>query len=143
MIVSGNVELNPGPYKKCLKCETLVPNRTMACVCGYVFRKRKQSCDTDVIIEKKRMSMKIKRVCESKAETELRNETNKLSMKNVRMCETENEALCRNQIDKLSKKRVRMCETEDEALCRKQINKLSMKKYECVKLEMKHCVENK
>ncbi len=32
LIVSENVELNPGPSKKCIKCETFVPNRTMTCV---------------------------------------------------------------------------------------------------------------
>ena len=25
LIVSGNVELNPGPMKKCLKCEKMMP----------------------------------------------------------------------------------------------------------------------
>ncbi len=39
------------------------------------------------------MSVKIKRVCESNAETELRNERNKLSMQSKRMCETENELI--------------------------------------------------
>ena len=28
LIVSGNVELNPGPYKKCPKCECSVGTRT-------------------------------------------------------------------------------------------------------------------
>ena len=27
LIVSGNVELNPGPMKKCLKCEKMMPTR--------------------------------------------------------------------------------------------------------------------
>ena len=27
LIVSGNVELNPGPMKKCLKCEKMTPPR--------------------------------------------------------------------------------------------------------------------
>ena len=39
LIMSGNVGLNPGPSKKCPKCEAFVPNRTMNYECGYVFRK--------------------------------------------------------------------------------------------------------
>ena len=35
LIVSGNVELNPGPMKKCLKCENLMPTRFNNCKCGY------------------------------------------------------------------------------------------------------------
>ncbi len=30
LIVSGDVELNPGPFKKCLKYETLVPNKSIS-----------------------------------------------------------------------------------------------------------------
>ena len=37
LIVSGNVELNPGPYKKCPKCECSVGTRTKKCECGHVF----------------------------------------------------------------------------------------------------------
>ncbi len=37
LIVSGNVELNPGPYKKYPKCECSVGTRTKKCECGHVF----------------------------------------------------------------------------------------------------------
>ena len=36
LIVSGNVELNPGPMKKCLKCEKMMPTRSNNCKCGYL-----------------------------------------------------------------------------------------------------------
>ena len=36
LIVSGNVKLNPGPMKKCLKCEKMMPTRSNNCKCGYL-----------------------------------------------------------------------------------------------------------
>ena len=35
-IVSGNVELNPGPMKKCLKCKKMMSTRSNNCECGYL-----------------------------------------------------------------------------------------------------------
>ena len=37
LIVSGDVELNPGPSKACLKCEKSVHNRTIVCSCGHMY----------------------------------------------------------------------------------------------------------
>ncbi len=37
LIVSGNVELNPGPYKKCPKCECSVGTRTKKCECACFY----------------------------------------------------------------------------------------------------------
>ena len=34
LLISGNVETNPGPSKTCPKCEKSVPNGTMVCSCG-------------------------------------------------------------------------------------------------------------
>ena len=31
LIVSGNVELNPGPMKKCPKCEKMMPTKVVLC----------------------------------------------------------------------------------------------------------------
>ena len=36
LIVSGNVELNPRPIKKCMKCEKMMPTRSNNCKCGYL-----------------------------------------------------------------------------------------------------------
>ena len=38
LIVSGNVELNPGPMKKCLKCEKMMQTtcRSNNCKCGHL-----------------------------------------------------------------------------------------------------------
>ena len=36
LIVSGNVELNPGPMKKCLKCEKMMPTRSNNCKRGHL-----------------------------------------------------------------------------------------------------------
>ena len=36
LIVSGNVELNPGPMKKCPKCEKMMPPRSNNCRCGHL-----------------------------------------------------------------------------------------------------------
>ena len=36
LIVSGNVKLNPGPMKKCSKCEKMMPTRSNNCKCGYL-----------------------------------------------------------------------------------------------------------
>ena len=36
LIVSGNVELNPGPMKKCPKCEKMMPTRSNNCRCGHL-----------------------------------------------------------------------------------------------------------
>ena len=36
LIVSGNVELNPGPMKKCPKCEKMMPTRSNNCKCGHL-----------------------------------------------------------------------------------------------------------
>ena len=33
--MSGNVKLNPGPMKKCTKCEKMMPTRSNNCKCGY------------------------------------------------------------------------------------------------------------
>ena len=35
IIVSGDVELNPGPSKTCPKCEKSVSNRTMVSQCAF------------------------------------------------------------------------------------------------------------
>ena len=124
LIVSGDVEINPGPSKTCPKCEKSVPNRTMVCSCGYSFRKRKQN-DPKVVSENKRIAMKIERTSETSVETILRKESNRLSMKKARLLETEDEALCRKESNRLSMKKARFLETEDEALCRKENDRLS------------------
>ena len=36
LIVSGNVELNQGPMKKCPKCEKMMPTRSNNCKCGHL-----------------------------------------------------------------------------------------------------------
>ena len=36
LIVSGNVELNPGPMKKCPKCKKMMPPRSNNCRCGHL-----------------------------------------------------------------------------------------------------------
>ena len=36
LIVSGNVELNQRPMKKCPKCEVMMPTRSNNCKCGYL-----------------------------------------------------------------------------------------------------------
>ena len=36
LIVSGNVELNPGPMKKCPKCEKMMSTRSNNCKCGHL-----------------------------------------------------------------------------------------------------------
>ena len=36
LIVSGNVELNSGPIKKCPKCEKMMPTRFNNCRCGHL-----------------------------------------------------------------------------------------------------------
>ena len=36
LIVSGNVELNPRPMKKCPKCEKMRPTRSNNCRCGHL-----------------------------------------------------------------------------------------------------------
>ena len=37
LIVSGNVELNPGSMKKCQKCEKMMPTRYNNCRCAWSF----------------------------------------------------------------------------------------------------------
>ena len=76
LIVSGNVEMNPGPSKTCPKCEKSVPNRTMVCSCAYFFRKHKQ-INPNVVSENRRITMKTKRACETSVETILSKESNK------------------------------------------------------------------
>ena len=36
LIVSGNVELNPGPMKRCPKCKKMMSTRSNNCKCGYL-----------------------------------------------------------------------------------------------------------
>ena len=36
LVVRENVELNPGPIKKCPKCEKMLPNRSNNFKCGYL-----------------------------------------------------------------------------------------------------------
>ena len=36
LIVSGNVELNSGPMKKCPKCEKMMPTISKICRCGHL-----------------------------------------------------------------------------------------------------------
>ena len=117
LIVSGDVELNPGPCKKCPKCESMVSNRMINCKCGYTFRK----CSARKVVtnETKRLKMITRRACESETERMLRKDANKLAM---------------------SKKR--LLETDDEALCRKVANKFAMQcKKVFLKLMTKHYVE--
>ena len=35
LIVSGDLEVNPGPSKKCPKCEAFVSNRAIKCKCDH------------------------------------------------------------------------------------------------------------
>ena len=36
LIMSGNIELNPGTMKRCPKCEKMMPTRSNNCKCGYL-----------------------------------------------------------------------------------------------------------
>ena len=149
LIVSGNVELNPGPTKKCPKCNDFVANCVKKCNCGHVFQKSKQP-DVHVENERVKVSMRMKRgsqnECEiferkmmnklymnrkrkmqTNEEALCRREANRLAMKQKRLCETDNEALCRREANKLAMKQKRLCETDNEALCRREANKLAMK----------------
>ena len=115
--VIDHVELNPGPCKKCPKCEELVPNRTINCKCGHVFRK----CQCrKVRVEIKRMATRSKRMCESENDVLVRNEMNRMSMCKKRLLETDDEALHRKDVNRLCVKRKRLFETNDEALHRKR-----------------------
>ena len=123
LIMSGNVELNPGPFKKCPKCESFVATRTMNCKCGHVFIK----CRQHNMTESKRVAMRMKRACESVSDTVERKMLNTICMSRKRSLETDTEVLCRRQSDRLAKRQKRMLETESEAFCRRVTNKLTMK----------------
>ena len=56
LIVSGNVELNPGPMKKCPKFEKIMPTRSNDRKCGHSFRKCIRNVQK-VHNEKMRLSM--------------------------------------------------------------------------------------
>jgi hypothetical protein len=77
LFMSGDVELNPGPCKICPKCESMVPNRTINCKCGYKFRKCSNQKNVN---ETKHISMILRRASESKTDKLLRNESNRLAM---------------------------------------------------------------
>ena len=123
LIISGNIELNPRPFKKCPKCDNSVPTQLMKCTCGHVFMK----CKQHNVLENKRILMRNKRACVNECESVERKLSNKLSMSRKRALETNNEAFCRRESDRLSKKHKRLCETNDEAFCRRESDRLSKK----------------
>ena len=59
LIVSGDVELNPGPTKKCPNCNDFVANRVKKCNCGHMFQKSKQP-NVRVENERVKVSMRMK-----------------------------------------------------------------------------------
>ena len=60
LIVSGNVELNPGPTKKCPKYENSVANRVKKCNCGHVFLSKCEQSIVRVKNERAKVSMRLK-----------------------------------------------------------------------------------
>ena len=60
LIVSGNVELNPGPTEKCPKYENSVANRVKKCNCGHVFLSKCKQSNVRVKNERARVSMRLK-----------------------------------------------------------------------------------
>ena len=113
LIVSGNVEFNPGHFKKCTKCDNSVPTRLMKCKCGHVFMK----CKQHNVLENKRVLMRNKRACENECESVERKLSNKLSM---------------------SRKRLMTKHFVEENMIDCQKNKNNY-----VKLMMKHCVDER
>ena len=122
LIVSGNVELNPGPNKKCPKCECSVGPRTKKCECGHVFIKFRSYAGVCLDMLEKRLVMRKVRAHESECESVKRKIFDNLSKSRKRMLESDNETLCRQESDQLAKKRKRLYETEDDALCRRESN---------------------
>ena len=144
LLLSGDVETNPGPVTKvCPACSRSVHIRKTICDCGNVFIFKKcvsvcPKCSTSVHIrmatcnkcgyalnidklypirESKRLGMQRKRARETDTETVARQEKNKKLMSNKRARETDAEKIARREANRVGR---RASESTDQASLRKE-----------------------
>ena len=109
LLISGDVEMNPGPTKLCPNCNVSVHIRTVNCMCGYSFTK----CKSKNVIaqrESKRLIMKTKRAVESDEDALIRKNSDKLTKSKKRLLESDEDALIRKNSDMLAKSKKRLFE---------------------------------
>ena len=107
VLLSGDIELNPGPLKCCPACNAPIYIRKKYCDCGY--KRGRPICpvkDVNVLLsnESKKLTMQRKQQLESEEESRYRRECNKTASSKRRASETPEEANKRRKCDKMKKK---------------------------------------
>ena len=129
LLLSGDIESNPGPVKLCPKCSLLVHIRVSVCKCGHTFMSNKGRPSAQVkhatIQESKRIAMRTrqatKRALESDTEAAVqRKEKDRVSTARKRALERDAEAVQRKEKVRVSTARKRALETDAEAVQRKE-----------------------
>ena len=106
-LLSGDIELNPGPLKCCPACNAPIYIRKKYCDCGY--KRGRPICpvkDVNVLLsnESKKLTMQRKQQLESEEESRYRRECNKTASSKRRASETPEEANKRRKCDKMKKR---------------------------------------
>ena len=113
-LLSGDIEVNPGPLKSCPACKATIPIRKKCCDCGYNKRDKRghSSCcvkDDNVLSnECKKLAMQRKRQLESDEESRYRREGNKIASSKRRALETPEEVDKHRRFDKIMKKKLKI-----------------------------------
>ena len=124
VLLSGDIELNPGPLKCCPACNAPIYIRKKYCDCGC--KRGRPICpvkDVNVLLsnESKKLTMQRKRQLESEEESRYRRECNKTASSKRRASEMPEEANKRRKCDKITKNN-KLSKTEKQESRRKQIN---------------------
>ena len=123
VLLSGDIELNPGPLKCCPACNAPIYIRKKYCDCEY--KRGRPNCpvkDVNVLLsnECKKLAMQRKRQLESE-ESRYRRECNKTASSKRKASETPQEANKHRKYDKMTKNN-KLSETEEQASRGKKIN---------------------
>ena len=72
LLLSGDVELNPGPNKICPMCKVAVPVRKKECPCGHVFVSKKGLSTKSDRAQKKSQAQQLQKVDQRKESSRIR-----------------------------------------------------------------------
>ena len=111
LLLSGDVELNPDPFKSCPACNASIHIKRVCCECGFSFK----------------TSRHIKTL-ENEELLALSKKNNLASQRKKRALETEENSRIRRESDCLSQRKKRALETEEDSKIRKQKGSESVSK---------------
>ena len=134
LLLSGDVELNPGPFKSCPACNASIHIKRVCCECGFSFKTSRhiKTLENEELLALSRKnnlaSQWKKRALETEENSRIRRESDCLSHRKKRALETEENSRIRRESDCLSHRKKRALETEEDSKIRKQKDSESVSK---------------